>query len=113
MDRSAAPVLFPLHKIFVALTERERLERLVTVVLADAVQPLTGSVTVTKYVPAEVTDLVEPLPPPLQSNVAPPTGEEAERTMLVTEQVKVPGGAMLTVGVTVFSFTVIDVDALQ
>ena len=49
----------------------------VTVLDADAVHPLAGSVAVTVYVPAEVTDFVVPVPPPLQANVAPAVDEEA------------------------------------
>jgi len=41
------------------------------------VHPLAGSVAVTVYVPAAVTDLVLPVPPPLQANVAPAVVEEA------------------------------------
>jgi hypothetical protein len=49
----------------------------VTVLDADAVHPFAGSVAVTAYVPAVLTDLVLPIPPPLQAKVAPAVVEEA------------------------------------
>jgi hypothetical protein len=49
----------------------------VTILDADAVHPLAGSVAVTVYVPAVFIDFVAPVPPPLHANVAPAVVEEA------------------------------------
>ena len=49
----------------------------VTVVEADAVHPLIGSVAVTVYVPPLLTDLELPIPPPLHAKDAPAVVEEA------------------------------------
>ena len=68
----------------------------------ETVHPLAGSVAVTEYDPELVTALVAPKIPPPQSKVAPPVEEEAVRLIFVTTQVIIAGGAMLTLGVTIF-----------
>lgn len=85
----------------------------VTVVAIEAVHPFAGSVAVTVYVPAVLTDLVLPVPPPLHANVAPAVVDEAESVMLVTVQFKTAGGAILTLGVVVFCVTVVEEEAVQ
>ena len=85
----------------------------VTVVDADAVQPLAGLVTVTVYVPGEETVLILPLPPPLQAYVAPAALEEAVSVTEVTAQVSVAGGAIVALGGVMFCVTVVDADAVQ
>jgi len=85
----------------------------VTVVDVEAVHPFAGSVAVTVYVPAVVTDLVLPVPPPLHAKVAPAVVDEAESVVLVTVQFNTVGGAILTLGVVVFCVTVVDAEAVQ
>jgi hypothetical protein len=85
----------------------------VTVVDVEAVHPFAGSVAVTVYVPAVLTDFVLPVPPPLHANVAPAVVEDAVNVVLVTVQFSTAGGAILTLGVVVFCVTVVEADAVQ
>ena len=85
----------------------------VTVVDVEAVHPFAGSVAVTVYVPAVVTDLVLPVPPPLHAKVAPAVVEDAVNVVLVTVQFSTAGGAILTLGVVVFCVTVVEAEAVQ
>lgn len=63
--------------------------------------------------PAVVTDLVLPVPPPLHAKLAPAVVDEAESVVLVTVQFNTVGGAILTLGVFVFCVTVVDAEAVQ
>ena len=83
----------------------------VTVVEAEAVHPLAGSVTVTVYDPGVETDFVVVVTPPPQLNVAPTVDEDAVIVTLRTVQVSAAGGAMLTFGAVIFCVTVADADA--
>ena len=85
----------------------------VTVVDVEAVHPFAGSVAVTVYVPAVLTDFVVPVPPPLHANVAPAVVDEAESVVLVTVQFNTAGVAILTLGEVVFCVTVVDAEAVQ
>jgi hypothetical protein len=85
----------------------------VTVVDVETVHPFAGSVAVTVYVPAVLTDFVLPVPPPLHANVAPAVVEDAVNVVLVTVQFSTAGGAILTLGVVVFCVTVVEADAVQ
>jgi hypothetical protein len=85
----------------------------VTVIDVEAVHPFAGSVAVTVYVPAELTDFVLPVPPLLHVKVAPAVVDEAESVVLVTVQFNTAGVAILTLGVVVFCVTVVDAEAVQ
>jgi hypothetical protein len=85
----------------------------VTVIDVEAVHPFAGSVAVTVYVPAELTDFVLPVPPLLHVKVAPAVVDEAESVVLVTVQFNTAGVAILTLGVVIFCVTVVEAEAVQ
>ena len=77
-----------------------------TVVLAVAVHPFAGLVTVTVYVAGDETVFVAVITPPPQLNVAPPVVDDAVNVSLMVAQVNVVGAAMLALGAAVFCVTV-------
>ena len=66
------------------------------------VQPFAGFVTVTVYAAGDETVLVAVVTPAPQLKVAPPVVDEAVNVSLVTEQVKIEGGAILALGTVMF-----------
>lgn len=85
----------------------------ITVVDVEAVHPLAGSVAVTVYVPAALTERVLPVPPPLHANVVPAVVEDAVNVVLVVVQFNTAGVAILTLGVVVFCVTVVEAEAVH
>jgi hypothetical protein len=84
-----------------------------TLTEAEAVHPLVGSVTTTVYVPAEVTVLLAVFIPLPQLYVTLGLELEAVKVTLLTAQVKLPGGVMLTLGAVTLCVTVVDVEAVH
>jgi hypothetical protein len=89
-----------------------------TVTDEEAVQPLEGSVTVRKYVPAALTDGAAVFPPetipgPDQLKVAPGVDDEPLSVTEGDEQLSVTAVPALAFGVPVFAFTATVLVALQ
>ena len=85
----------------------------VTTTASVAVQLLTGSVTVTVYVPAVVAAIAAVVAPVLQAKVAPVTGETAVKVAEGVAQVSNLSGPALTVGVVVLPETTDEAVAVQ
>ena len=85
----------------------------VTAAEADAEHPLPGSVTVTEYVPAVLAAFVAVVTPPPQLYVAPGVVALVVNVTLSTLQVRLAGGAMLTLGAMIFCVTAVDAVAVH